>query len=326
MSGEDIVPINICEDDAGNRLDKVIASHIDGYSRSFISNLIRKGYIRVNDSAAKPGYCVKLGDYITGYIPQPEPVSLQAEPIELDILYEDRDIIVINKKPGMVVHPAPGHSSGTLVNALLYHCPDIESSGGEARAGIVHRLDKDTSGVIVVAKNHQTHLKLSTLFKSRDIYKEYLAVVYGDLKSESGTIRLPIGRHPTDRKKMSTISYTGRQAETEWRVKERFAGLTLLSLVIKTGRTHQIRIHCACMKHPIIGDFVYGSRKILRSYQKNKALSNLLNSVQRQMLHAYHIRFKHPTTEKTMSFEAPLPEDMYALIKGLREIAGSLNS
>ena len=234
------------------------------------------------------------------------------EPIPIDILYQDNDIIVLNKQPGMVVHPAPGHYSGTLVNALLYHCPELEGIGGEIRPGIVHRLDKDTSGVMVVAKNSVAHHDLALQFKLRHIKKKYLALVYGRMQSESGTVSLPIGRHPVDRKKMSIHSRKSRMAETTWRVRKRFSRATLVELGLKTGRTHQIRVHCAAIKHPVVGDSVYGGRKV----EKNTT-NDLLRSVPRQMLHAWQLEFTHPTKQKTLCFEAPIPPDMTDILDNL---------
>jgi len=295
-------------EDLGSRLDQVIAARLDGCSRSLIGNLIRKGAVYVNEDAKKPAYSVKPGDRIAGHIPSPEPISLQAEPIDIDILFEDRDIIIINKPAGMVVHPAPGHMSGTMVNALLYHCPDIEGTGGQARPGIVHRLDKDTSGAIVVAKNQNAHIKLSAQFEARSVHKEYLSVVYGALKADTGKSDLPIGRHPTERTKMAVVKgFRGRCAETHWTVLERFEGLSLLSLILKTGRTHQLRVHCTAMHHPIVGDRVYGSSKVFRNFHKQPVLLTLLKSMQRQMLHAFQV-----------AFEAPLPADMASLLSALR--------
>jgi len=212
---------------------------------------------------------------------------------------------VINKPPGIVVHPAPGHHSGTLVNALLYHCPKLEGIGGEIRPGIVHRLDKDTSGVMVVAKNSAAHQDLALQFKSRRIKKKYLALVYGRMASDSGRVELPIGRHPVERKKMSTHSRKSRLAETTWQVRKRFAQATLLEIHLKTGRTHQIRVHCAAIKHPVVGDSVYGGRKAGKSMAYD-----LLKSVPRQMLHAWQLEFAHPKTQKMRCFEAPIPSDI----------------
>lgn len=304
---------------SGKRLDVTISSAFADHSRAFSANLIKKGTIRVQGKIKKPGYRVKTGDLIQGRIPPPEPISFQPEPIQLDILFEDESLIVLNKQPGLVVHPAPGHHSGTLVNGLLYHCPTLEGIGGKLRPGIVHRLDKDTSGAMIVAKNDSAHQHLSQQFKSRKITKYYRALVYGELKNEKGRISLPIGRHPVDRKKMSTHSRKTRIAETLWKVKERFGGITLLELNLKTGRTHQIRVHCAAIKHPIIGDPVYFGRKARRGFTGDTDISQMISTLSRQMLHAWQIQFVHPVTEENVSFNAPLPDDMQDLIDTLRE-------
>ncbi|MEK6192898.1 MAG: RluA family pseudouridine synthase, partial [Deltaproteobacteria bacterium] len=232
------------------RLDVVVASRLADFSRSFAAILIRNHSIRVNQSAVKPGHRLKAGDVVDGDIPPPEPVENAPENIPLDFLYEDKDIAVINKRAGMVVHPAPGNYTGTLVNALLFHCPDIGQINGDIRPGIVHRLDKDTSGAMVVAKNSIAHERLSRQFKDRSIKKEYQAIVHGRMTRDSGSISLPIGRHPTQRKKMSTLSRVGRSAETVWRVETQYEGFCLLRLDLKTGRTHQIRVHCSAIHHP----------------------------------------------------------------------------
>ena len=301
--------------DSGKRLDLYIASCISDCSRSVATNLIRNGKIRVQGMVRKPGYRVKAGDEICGCIPPPTPVLFKPEPIPIDILHEDDDIIVINKQPGLVVHPSPGHHSGTLVNALLYHCPKLNGIGGALRPGIVHRLDKDTSGVLVVAKNDRAHLHLSRQFKSRQVKKEYLALVYGKMESDSGSVSLPIGRHPVDRKKMSTNSRKSRVAETTWQIRERFELASLIEVNLKTGRTHQIRVHCAAIKHPVMGDKVYGPRKTGKNATYGK---NLFGSVPRQMLHAWRIVLTHPMTEAMVSFEAAIPSDMQVVITALR--------
>ncbi|MCP4111069.1 MAG: RluA family pseudouridine synthase [Desulfobacteraceae bacterium] len=308
MAGKNDFTIHINEDNSGKRLDIIVASLISCCSRSFAANLIRDGKIQVQGEVKKPGYRLKPGDEIFGSIPPPEPVQFEPEPVEINTLYEDRHIIVINKAPGIVVHPAPGHYTGTLVNGLLYHFPDMEGIGGKIRPGIVHRLDKDTSGTLVVAKNDAAHENLSAQFKSRSIKKEYLAVVHGEIKTDSGVISFSVGRHNSDRKKMSAFSRKGRPAETVWKVRERFHGATLLHIDLKTGRTHQIRVHCAAISHPIVGDDVYCSRKI----------KNLQFSACRQMLHAWRLELTHPVTGEKMGFESPLPHDMDNLINILR--------
>ncbi len=302
--------------DSGKRLDLFVSSRISAFSRSVAAKLISNGKIRVHGTVQKPGYRVKTGDEIYGQVSPPEPVSFAPEPIEIDILHEDEHLIVVNKQPGIVVHPAPGHYSGTLVNGLLYHCPKLEGIGGELRPGIVHRLDKDTSGALVVAKNSTAHNNLARQFQSRKVKKEYLALVYGEMKSNSGTIVLPIGRHPVDRKRMSTRSRKHRDAETSWRVRERFEGITLVEINLKTGRTHQVRVHCAAVNHPVVGDAVYGSRK---AGKKIAGKENLLKDVSRQMLHAWRLEFTHPATQREVSFEAPIPKDIEKLIKTLRQ-------
>lgn len=317
--------ICVNKQESGSRLDVVIASHISDCSRSLSASLIRKGKILVHGGVKKPGYHVKTGDEISGAILPPEPVLSEPEPIEIDIIYEDNHLIVINKQPGLVVHPAPGHYTGTLVNALLYHCekpdypPDYPSDypGDKLRPGIVHRLDKDTSGTMVIAKNEAVHNNLAAQFKDRKIKKEYLALVCGEMESESGIISLPVGRHPVERKKMSTISRKGRSAETLWRVKERFKNITLLEICLKTGRTHQIRVHCAAINHPVLGDLVYGSR---RAGKISDAVSDLIKTVPRQMLHAWRLELIHPATKKIMSFVSPVPEDMENVMKKFRNL------
>ena len=310
--------------DAGQRLDAVVAAHLPVCSRSLAATLIAGNHILVDRQPKKPGYRIKSGDLIQGHIPAAEPVEYEPEPIPLDILYQDPHIIVINKPPGLVVHPAPGHRRGTLVNALLFHCPDLGAIGGEIRPGIVHRLDKDTSGTMIAAKNAAAQEKLARQFKAREVQKNYLALVYGDVPSDTGQITLPIGRHPVDRKRMSTTTRKGRAAETIWKVRERLAGLTLLELNLKTGRTHQIRVHCATIGHPVVGDPVYRPRKLF-SNLKDKLphhswpVIDALKSAGRQMLHAWQLSLTHPHSGQYMTFESPLPADMEVLLVILRE-------
>jgi 23S rRNA pseudouridine1911/1915/1917 synthase len=316
--------IRVKPSDQGKRLDVLVASFLSDCTRTFAAGLIGAEHIRVDGQPKKPGYRVKSGQRISGVIPPPVPVEFKPEPIPIDILYEDDHVIVVNKQAGLVVHPAAGHFSGTLVNGLLYHCPDLGGIGGELRPGIVHRLDKDTSGILVVAKHDAVHTNLSRQFKSRKIQKQYLALVHGNMKKATGSIKLPIGRHPVDRKRMSTVSPRGRTAETHWSVKEQFQGVTLLEVDLKTGRTHQIRVHCAALHHPIVGDKVYRPRKlektIARDHLQSDKILQVLKSVKRQMLHAWRLSFRHPHTGKEASFESPLPEDMAAIIQRIREI------
>jgi 23S rRNA pseudouridine1911/1915/1917 synthase len=307
--------------ESGTRLDALLTLRIADFSRSYAAHLILTGSIRVDGMVKKPGYRLKAGETISVYIPPPKSIDFKPEPIKIDILYEDKHLIVVNKGPGIVVHPAPGHYSGTLVNALLYHCPDLEGIGTELRPGIVHRLDQDTSGAIVIAKDNPSHRNLSSQFKSRKVKKNYLALVHGDMESESGVISFPIGRHPVDRKKMSIKSRKGRTAETTWQARERFSGFTLLDLSLKTGRTHQIRVHCAAIYHPIVGDSVYCGRRTRKKVAHEMNMSGIIGSVtvSRQMLHAWRLEFTHPITQKCLSIEAPVPKDMADLIDVLRK-------
>jgi 23S rRNA pseudouridine1911/1915/1917 synthase len=307
--------------ESGTRLDALLTSRIDDFSRSYAAHLILTERIRVDGTVKKPGYRLKAGEVISVYIPPPKPVDFKPEPIKIDILYEDKHLIVVNKNSGIVVHPAPGHYSGTLVNALLYHCPDIEGIGTELRPGIVHRLDQDTSGAIVVAKDNPSHRNLVSQFKSRKVKKNYLALVHGDMESESGVISFPIGRHPVDRKKMSIKSRKGRTAETRWQARERFSGFTLLDLSLKTGRTHQIRVHCAAIHHPIVGDSVYCGRKARKKLAQSTNVSGIIDSVRisRQMLHAWRLEFTHPINREYLAIEAPVAKDMADLIDVLRK-------
>jgi 23S rRNA pseudouridine1911/1915/1917 synthase len=299
---------------SGIRSDVYLAGRLPDCSRSFASQLLSSGQFKINGKDGKPGYRLKAGDIVSGRLPEPKPSQFLPEPIPLHVLYEDSDIVVINKPPGLVVHPAPGHPAGTLVNALLHHCPDLGGIGAELRPGIVHRIDKDTSGTLVVAKNAAAVEHLSGQFKQRTVKKDYLALVYGEMPAAAGVIRLPIGRHPLDRKRMSTRSRKGREAETEWRAARRWRGCTLLELRLKTGRTHQIRVHCAAIGRPIVGDPTYGRRKAAGDSPESQAL---FGAIRRQMLHAWRLEIVHPRSGEPMRFESPLPEDMKRLIAGL---------
>lgn len=304
---------------AGTRLDQLVASHVSVLTRSQAAVLIQQEKITVNGRPKKPGYRLKAKDEIAVSLPPPVETAVKPEPLDLDILHEDDDMIVLNKPPGVVVHPAPGHASGTLVNALLYHRPTIGPIGGELRPGIVHRLDKDTSGILIVAKNAAAHAHLANQFAARRIRKLYLAIVCGELADDSGVIGFPIGRHPVDRKRMSTSSRNPRMAETGWKVRERFKGLTLVELNLKTGRTHQARVHCAAVNHAILGDPVYARGKLCRA--SSAAAPAFIRQVKRQMLHAWQLTCTHPSRLVPVFFEAPLPQDMAQLIVHLRRLA-----
>jgi len=307
------------QSEAGHRLDTVIVARLPTLSRSRASRLIRAGHIRVNGHIRKPGYLTKPGDVVQSEIPSPEPIICRPEAIPLSILHEDSDVIVLNKPPGLVVHPGAGHKSRTLVNALLFHCPDLEGIGGDLRPGLVHRLDKDTSGTLVVAKNDMAHESLSHQFKKHQVQKRYLALVYGDVKASAGVIDLPIGRHPTDRKKMSTESRRSRLTETRWKVKKAFFGVTLLEIDLKTGRTHQVRVHCAAIGHPVVGDATYGRKRGWKDLPSRQT-QEVVGTVRRQMLHAWQLTFLHPRTEQSMSFESPVAKDMASVLDALRTI------
>ncbi len=322
MAPPDILMLSVSNADAGLRLDAYIARHLADCTRSYAASLIRKGAIQVDGAPVKPSHKTKSQEHITVRIPAPEPIDLIPEPMDLDILLEDRHLIVINKPPGLVVHPAAGHATGTLVNGILHHCPNLEGIGGEMRPGIVHRLDKDTSGVIVVAKTASAMADLSRQFKARSVQKQYLALVYGVPAVDNGAIDLPVGRHPVDRKKMSTFSPRGREALTLWRIKERYKGAALLEVNLKTGRTHQIRVHCKSMGHPIIGDSVYGTRKRRAKLGKHDPpLYQALQRADRQMLHASRLGIVHPISKESLAFEAAIPGDMQSVLEALKVIS-----
>jgi len=316
MVEEDAFTIHADETNIDKRLDVVVSNCIEGCSRSLAATLIRTGVIKVNGAPGKPGYRLKPGDIITGFIPAPGPVSLLPEPVPFQVLFEDPYLMIVDKPPRLVVHPSHGHQSATLVNGLLYHCPELQGVGGESRPGIVHRLDKDTSGIVVVAKCSLAHEKISNQFKERKVKKEYLALVWGHMLSVSGSMDFSIGRHPKDRKKMSINSYSGRHAVTLWRVRDVFKQVSLLELDLKTGRTHQIRVHCAAIGHPILGDETYGKNRPTIIRKKDGSVKK----IPRQMLHAWRIQFEHPVEKKEMAFEARPPKDMEELLEFLRDL------
>lgn len=301
--------------EADQRLDALVAARLIDVSRSLAVKLIAREYIRVNGTPSKAGYRVRPGDAVSGRVPAPEPIDCAPEPVDFGILYEDRHLIVVNKPPGLVVHPAAGHHSGTLVHGLLYHCPDLQGVGGERRPGIVHRLDKDTSGILLVAKNQAAHVHLSRQFKTRNIEKTYLAIVRGEMPTEAGAVSLPIGRHPVDRKKMSTRSRRARSAETRWKLRRAFQGASLLEVSLMTGRTHQIRVHLAAIGHGILGDPLYG--KGCLGGRSGSPTARAASSPSRQMLHAWRIGFYHPASNLPLDFEAPLPRDMVETLRRL---------
>lgn len=296
------------------RLDAFLAAVLPDFalSRSRIKELIEQEAVRVNEVPVKVAYRLRNGDRIAVAVPEPRKSELLAEEVAFIILHEDDDLLVIAKPPGLVVHPGCGHQSGTLVHGLLFHCDDLAGIGGEERPGIVHRLDKDTSGVMVVAKNDLTHQALVNQFKERQVSKIYRAIVNGCPALEAGRIDRPIGRHPMQRRKMA-INEEGRRATTNWRVLERFAeGFAYLELELETGRTHQIRVHLMALGHPVTGDSLYGR-------QNNRLLAEL--GVVRQCLHSYRLGFTHPRTGEALSFTAPLWPDMQQVLELLRRRA-----
>ncbi len=295
----------ITENDVNQRLDLYLVDHIKNLSRSHIQKKIEQNQIFVNDRVVKSNYKLKLSDKIDVTIEEPKPVEIVPEDIPLDILYEDEHLIVINKKRGMVVHPAVGNYTGTLVNALLFHCDDLSGINGEIRPGIVHRLDKDTSGVMVAAKSDIAHLNLAAQIKAKTAQRKYLTIVHGNIKEDEGVIEGAIGRHATDRKKMSMVFEGGKDAITKFRVLERFGEYTLVECSLLTGRTHQIRVHMTYIGHPVLGDPKYGT---LKSPFK----------IEGQALHSATLEFIHPITEEEKFFSAPLPEDMEKILKVLR--------
>lgn len=295
------------ETENGERIDKYLSNEMSGFSRSYIQKLMKDGHVYVNGKAVKANYKLAYDDMITVEIPDLVEPDIVPENIPLDILYEDDDILIVNKPKGMVVHPAAGHYSGTLVNALMYHCGEsLSGINGVMRPGIVHRIDMDTTGSLLVCKNDQAHQKLAEQLKVHSIKRVYHAIVCGNLKEDSGTIDAPIGRHPVDRKKMSINYQNGREAVTHYQVLERFGDYTYISCRLETGRTHQIRVHMASIRHPLLGDNVYGPQKCPFKLQG-------------QTLHAKILGITHPTTGEYMEFDAPLPEYFEDLIGRMRQ-------
>lgn len=295
------------ENEVGERLDKLIFSKLSDKTRSSIQKMINNENISVNNTIKPSSYKVKNNDSIEINIPEPQIIKTLPEDIPLDIIYEDDDLLVVNKPKGMVVHPAAGNYTGTLVNALIFHCGDsLSGINGLVRPGIIHRIDKDTSGLLIVAKNDFAHNKLALQIKNHSFDREYEAVVYGNIKDQSGSINAPIGRNPFDRKKMAVISKSSKMAITHYKVLERYNKFTHLRLKLETGRTHQIRVHMAYISHPVAGDAVYGPKKVIRS----------LNG---QCLHAKMIGFIHPRSEKYIEFESKLPDYFKNFINRIKD-------
>lgn len=294
------------------RLDSFLREKFPEVSRGTLQRLIEEGHIRVNDEIVKPAHRPKAGQIVTIHWPVARPAEAQPEAIPVSVLFEDADLLVVNKPAGLVVHPAAGHEEHTLVNALLHHCAgQLSGIGGVARPGIVHRLDKETSGCLVVAKNDATHMALANLFSGREVTKVYQAIVCGELPRESGEIRAPIARHPTHRKCMAVVD-KGREAHTSYRILQRLKNATLVEASLHTGRTHQIRVHFQFLGFPIVGDSIYGKRHNLRLKELTRYAAG------RQMLHSYSLSFVHPRTGKKIDCTAPLPEDFQAALAALK--------
>lgn len=292
----EIISINIDSDISGERLDKILSVALSDYSRSFIQNLFSEGLISCNGKTVSKSFKPKINDIISFTVPEPKHLSLEPQNIHLDIVYEDDDLLVVNKPRGMVVHPAPGNYDSTLVNALLWHCKDnLSGINGVVRPGIVHRIDKDTSGLLLVAKNDTSHISLSSQISAHTLDREYRAVIHGHLKEKEGTVDAPIGRSINDRKKMCVINQNSKNAVTHYRVLEEYKDFSFVALKLETGRTHQIRVHMSYLGHPVAGDFVYGPK-------------NGVTYLNGQCLHAGIIGFIHPTTGEHIKLEAPLPD------------------
>ena len=297
----------ISSENQGERIDKFLSSKLSNISRSYIHKLIEDGKITVNQNSVNKKYKLSKNDMINIKIPEPQELEVVAENIPLDIVYEDNDLLIVNKPKNMVVHPAPGNYSGTLVNALLYHCKNsLSGINGIIRPGIVHRIDKDTSGLLIVAKNDTSHKKLAEQIKNHSFTREYEAVVYGNLKEDTGTINANIARHKTDRKKMAVVPFLGRNAVTHYTVLKRYGNFTHIKLKLETGRTHQIRVHMSYIGHPVVGDEVYANPK-----------NNPFKFLKGQCLHAKTIGFIHPTTKEYMEFTSSLPEYFQKILNKL---------
>lgn len=307
MNENGLQRLTVSPEDAGVRIDKYLAEQLPDITRSYLQKLLKDGSVQMNGKPVKASTKTAAGALIALTIPEPEEPEILPEDIPLDILYEDSDVILINKPKNMVVHPAAGHYTGTLVNALMYHCrSDLSGINGVLRPGIVHRIDKDTTGVLIVCKNDRAHNALAEQLKEHSITRKYRAIVCGNLKEDEGTVDAPLGRHPQDRKRMAIVRSGGKRAVTHYRVLERFGNYTYIECRLETGRTHQIRVHMASLGHPLLGDEIYGRAKSPFKLEG-------------QTLHAMVLGFIHPTTGEYMEFEAPLPEYFEKLLEKLRK-------
>ena len=307
MNENGLQRLTVSPGDAGVRIDKYLAEQLPDITRSYLQKLLKDGSVQMNGKPVKASTKTAAGALIVLTIPEPEEPEILPEDIPLDILYEDSDVILINKPKDMVVHPAAGHYTGTLVNALMYHCKgDLSGINGVLRPGIVHRIDKDTTGVLIVCKNDRAHNALAEQLKEHSITRKYRAIVCGNLKEDEGTVDAPLGRHPQDRKRMAIVRSGGKRAVTHYRVLERFGNYTYIECRLETGRTHQIRVHMASLGHPLLGDEIYGRAKSPFKLEG-------------QTLHAMVLGFIHPTTGEYLEFEAPLPEYFEKLLEKLRK-------
>ena len=303
-----MTPLHLTADRAGERVDQFLARTLPELTRSAAQRLLEEGAVTRGGGRVKKNVKTAPGDVFTVVLPDPAPIDVLPQKIPLDVIYEDGDVIVVNKPVGLVVHPAPGHPDGTLVNALLYHCgASLSGINGALRPGIVHRIDRDTSGLIIAAKNDFAHLALAEQLQDHSLYREYEAVCVGNLKQDAGTVRAPIARHPTDRKRMAVDVLHGREAVTHWTVLERLGGYTHIQCRLETGRTHQIRVHMAKLGHPLLGDTVYGAKK------PYPGLAG-------QCLHARRLSFTHPRTGRRMTLECPLPPYFAQVLTKLRQL------
>jgi 23S rRNA pseudouridine1911/1915/1917 synthase len=310
-----ILTFDISETEAGNRLDAYLAAQVAGWSRSRIKRLIEDGDVLVAGHTEKPAYKLRAGDRVEVELVAPPPTEFLPEDIPLEIIHEDTDIVVVNKQAGLVVHPAAGISSGTLANALAFHFKQLSHAGGRARPGIVHRLDRDTSGLIVVAKTEEAHENLADQFRARTVFKSYVALVHGSVAGESGRIEGAIARDPRNRTRIAVVA-GGRPALSLYRVRRRYDRFTLLDVEIKTGRTHQIRVHMEWLKHPVVGDPVYGGGR--DKTVPDPRVRARLASLNRQFLHAEQLGFRHPSTNQELRFTAPLPQALADFLNAIK--------
>ena len=291
-----MTPLKCVADHTGERVDQFLARTVPDLTRSAVQRLLEEGAVTLGGEPVKKNRKTEAGEVYVVDLPDPEPIEALPQNIPLDVVYEDEDVIVVNKPVGMVVHPAAGHPDGTLVNALLYHCGNsLSGINGKLRPGIVHRIDRDTSGLIIAAKNDAAHLALATQLEDHSLYREYHAIAVGGFREDAGTVDAPVARHPVDRKKMAVDRVNGKNAVTHWRVLERYSGYTYLQCRLETGRTHQIRVHLASLGHPLLGDTVYGAKKPVPGLAG-------------QCLHARKLTFTHPRSGEEMTVECPLPD------------------